>query len=68
MEVNKGVGEVLKDFIFWFYDIFMSPIFEIMRDTDVLGFPLLNWLFGFTVISLAVRFLRRFLGYSDDGK
>lgn len=59
---------MIKDFIFFFYDTFIAPIFEILRDTVVLGFPLFNWFFGFTTISLAIRFLRRFLGFSDDGK
>lgn len=55
----------LGDFIANFYSFFIDPLFDILKSTDILGFSLFNWVFGFTVTSLAIRFLRHFFG-SDD--
>lgn len=59
-------SETIYDFVLNFYSFFIDPIFSILRETDLLGFPLFNWVFGLTVLSIAVRFLRDFLGSNDE--
>lgn len=61
-------GGSIKDFVVYFYSFFIAPIFRILRDTVVLGYPLFNWVFGFTFIALAVKFFRAFFPSGNDDK
>ena len=65
---NSTNGNPVKEFVLFFYSTFIAPIFQILRDTDVLGYPLFNWVFGLTFIALAVKFFRAFLPSGNDGK
>lgn len=56
------------DFIGYFYATFMFPLIRLLKETNVLGFSLFNWVFGFTVFSLCFFFLRRFFGSDTDSK
>lgn len=58
----------LKDFVSFFGSTFIAPIFQILRDTVILGYPLLNWVFGLTIIALAVKFFRAFLPTDNNEK
>lgn len=52
-------------FIPWFYSTFIQPIFDLLRNTVVLGFSLFYWVFGFTVLAIGVRFVGSFLHSND---
>lgn len=47
----------LVSWVVWFYDTFISPLIQLCKNTDVLGYSLFNWLLGFAVLSIAVNFL-----------
>ena len=55
----------LSGFITFFYFTFMSPFFRVLNNTEILGFSLFKWVFGFTVIRLAIHFFARFSGLHD---
>ena len=63
-----SASEQISSFVAGFYTAFIKPIFDILRSTSVLGFSLFYWVFGFTVLALAVRFFQRFFGSGDDKK
>lgn len=52
----------ITDFMWDFEQIFLHPLFNILNETEVLGFPLFNWLFGLTILSVAVRFISALWG------
>lgn len=52
--------------VVWFYDTFIYPLIRISKSTDVLGYPLFNWIFGLSVVALAVNFIRAL--FVADGK
>lgn len=56
------------DFGLWFYTSFIEPLLNICKDTTVLGFSLLSWILGLSVLSLSVRFMRVFFSARDDEK
>lgn len=66
--VEPSNNSSIKDFVYFLYSTFIAPIFQILRDTVILGYPLFNWVFGFTVIALGVKFFRAFLPTDNDGK
>ncbi len=50
-------------FAFCFYDLFIDPLLQILKDTDVLGYSLWEWLIVMCISSLAVRVVRRLFAY-----
>lgn len=60
-----SASEQISSFVVDFYMTFIHPLILILKDTNVLGVPLFNWVFGFTVLAIAVRFVLRFFG-SDE--
>lgn len=55
------------DFGLWFYNSFIAPLFDLCKNTQVLGFSLFSWLLGLTLIALGVRFVRALFGANDRG-
>lgn len=58
----------LFDFLNFFYDTFLAPIHMLLLDTEVLGFSLYFWLFGFAWVAIAVRFFAALFGLDIDKK
>lgn len=56
----------LVSWVVWFYDTFISPLVDIMKNTDILGYTFFQWALGFAVVGLAVRFIRDL--FQADGK
>lgn len=61
---NASESGQIYMFVVYFYSTFINPFFDILRDTRVLGVSLFRWLFGLTVLSIAVKFFLRF--FSSD--
>lgn len=59
-------SEQIQYFVVGFYMTFIDPLFQLLNDTDVLGVPLFYWLFGLTVLSIGVNFVRRFFGSDEN--
>lgn len=55
------------EFAMWFYRVFMSPIFDVLKNTVVLGFSLFSWILGLSLVALGVRFVRALFGTNDRG-
>lgn len=65
--VDSTALQQIREFMLWFYDTFIDPLFYIMWNTSVLGVPLTYWFFGMSVTLLGVKFFRVFLGFDSDG-
>lgn len=57
----------LTSWAVWFYDTFVDPLVHICKNTDVLGFSLFEWIISFSVISMAVGFIRALFGAENRG-
>lgn len=66
--VSDDPNSQLFDFVRFFYKTFLYPLMDILRYTDILGFPLFNWLFGLAIANLAIRFFRYFMGFDNHNK
>lgn len=48
------------DFAVWFYNQFIDPLFDLMKNANILGFSLFSWIISFSLVALGVRFVRSF--------
>lgn len=48
----------LVSWVVWFYDTFIAPLITLMKDTDILGYTFFEWVLSFTVVGIAVHFIR----------
>ncbi len=48
-----------ENFARWFYDAFIDPLLQVLKEHDVLGYSLWEWLIVMCVSSLAVKVFQR---------
>lgn len=57
-----------EEFGAFFIENFITPIFKLMTEHELLGVKLYGWFFGFVAVKLAVMFFKAFFGNRDNGK
>lgn len=62
------MGDTPASFAYWFYNTFISPLFRLLSGADVLGYSLLSWILGFSILGLAVRFFRSLFGADNNDR